>query len=324
MRAVVLVGGEGTRLRPLTLTTPKPLLPVAGIPMLERIMTGLARVGVTDAVLSLGYRPDAFTAAYPAGVCGGVRLEYAVEPEPLDTAGGIAFAARAAGIDDTFLAVNGDVLTDLDVGALLAFHRERHAAATIALVPVDDPSRFGVVPTAADGRVEAFIEKPAPGTEPTNHINAGVYVLEPAVLDPVPQGGRSSIEKDIFPGLVEQKTLYGVPFDAYWIDTGNSPAAYIQSNLDALADTAATGPAGNVERSAVSATARIDAAARIVDSVVFDEAVVARGALVSRSVVGRRAVVGEGAVVEDLSVLGDGAIVPPGAVVRGERVSVVA
>lgn len=325
MRAVVLVGGEGTRLRPLTLTTPKPLLPVAGVPMLERIMTGLAAHGITSAVLSLGYRPDAFQSAYPDGVCGGVTLEYAVEPEPLDTAGGIAFAARAAGITEPFLAVNGDVLTALDVSALIAFHRGRGAAATIALTPVDDPSRFGVVPTAGDGRVEAFIEKPPAGTEPTNNINAGFYILEPQVLDLVEPGRRVSIEREVFPKLVEAGSLYALASDAYWIDTGNSPEAYLQSNLDALGpDPAPAAWAGHVERSAVAAGARVDEGARVTESVVFADAVIARNAVVSRSVIGRRAVVGEGAVVEDLSVLGDGAIVPPGAVVRGERVSVVA
>lgn len=293
--------------------------------MIERSMRLLAAHGVTHAVLSLGYRPDAFRAAYPDGMCGGVAVDYAVEPEPLDTAGGVAFAARWAGIDETFLAVNVDVLSEVDISALVAFHRDRKAEGTIGLTPVDDPSRFGVVPTDAAGRVEAFIEKPAPGTAPTNYINAGFYVLEPSILDRIPAGRRVSIEREVFPAVVADSRLYALASDAYWIDTGNSPEAYLRSNLDALGDSPA--PAsweGTVEGSAVAASARVDAGARVVESVVFDEAVIAKGATVSRSVVGRRAVVGEGAIVDDLSVLGDGAIVPPGAVVRGERVSVVA
>src|SRR5256885_799585 len=151
LRAVVLVGGEGTRLRPLTWTTPKQMLPVAEVPMIERVLAHLADHGVDEAVLSLGYRPDAFITAFPDGRCAGVKLTYAVEPEPLDTAGAIRFAAHHAGIAERFLAVNGDVLTDVDIGALVAFHHARGAEATIHLTRVDDPSRFGVVPTADDG-----------------------------------------------------------------------------------------------------------------------------------------------------------------------------
>ncbi len=128
MRALVLVGGEGTRLRPLTLTTPKQMLPVAGVPMIERVLGHLPQHGVTDVVLSMGYRPDAFKDAYPDGHCAGVAIDYAVEPEPLDTAGAIGFAARYAGFDDVFIVVNGDVITSIDVGALIAFHRERGAS----------------------------------------------------------------------------------------------------------------------------------------------------------------------------------------------------
>ena len=182
MKAVVLVGGEGTRLRPLTLTTPKQMLPVVGVPMLERVLGHLARHGVDEAVLSLGYLPDAFLEAYPDGRAAGVSLAYAVEPEPLDTAGAIRFAATSAGVDDTFVVVNGDVLTDLDLTGLVAFHRRAGAQGTIALHPVADPSAFGVVPTDADGRVTAFVEKPPRGEAPTNQINAGTYVLEPSVL----------------------------------------------------------------------------------------------------------------------------------------------
>jgi len=144
MKAVVLVGGEGTRLRPLTLSTPKTLLPVAGRPVIERVVEHLAEHGVDEVVLSLGYKPDALLAAYPDGRCGPVKLHYAIESTPLDTAGAIAFAADKAGIgDETFIVVNGDVLTEIDVSALLEFHRERNGVASIALTPVEDPSRFG-------------------------------------------------------------------------------------------------------------------------------------------------------------------------------------
>ncbi|HEY1466034.1 MAG TPA: nucleotidyltransferase family protein, partial [Acidimicrobiales bacterium] len=207
MRAVVLVGGEGTRLRPLTLTTPKQMLPVMEQPMIERVLDQLARHGIDEAVLSLGYRPDAFINAYPEGSVGGVRLAYAVEPEALDTAGAIRFAADHAGIDETFVVVNGDVLTDLDITELVDFHHRHHAEATISLTPVDDPSSYGVVPTDSQGKVEAFIEKPPRDEVPTNLINAGTYVLEPEVLARIPKGRRVSIERETFPTLVEAGTL---------------------------------------------------------------------------------------------------------------------
>ena len=192
MRAVVLVGGFGTRLRPLTLTTPKQMLPLGHRPMIEWVVGHLADHGVDEAILSLGYKPDAFIEAFPDDLCNGVRITYAVEPEPLDTAGAIRFAALEAGIDDTFIVVNGDVLTDLDVDALVRFHRASGAEGTIHLTPVEDPSMFGVVPTDDDGRVIAFIEKPPRDEAPTNRINAGTYVLEPSVLDRIAGDRRVS------------------------------------------------------------------------------------------------------------------------------------
>ena len=179
MRAVVLVGGFGTRLRPLTNDIPKPVLPVGHVPMIVRLVNDLPRGGVDDVTLALGFKPEPFRSAFPDGRCDDVVIHYAVEPEPLDTAGAIRFAALAAGIDDTFVVANGDILTDLDVDALVDFHRARHAEATIHLTPVDDPSAFGVVDADNNGRVHRFVEKPAPGTEPSNLINAGTYVLEP-------------------------------------------------------------------------------------------------------------------------------------------------
>ena len=231
MKAVVLVGGEGTRLRPLTLSTPKQMLPVVGVPMLERVLGHLARHGVDEAVLSLGYLPDAFLEAYPDGRAAGVSLAYAVEPEPLDTAGAVRFAATSAGVDDTFVVVNGDVLTDLDLTRLVAFHRRVGAQGTIALHPVADPSAFGVVPTDADGRVTAFVEKPPRGEAPTNQINAGTYVLEPSVLKRIASSGRVSIERETFPAMVRDGVLFALSDEGYWLDTG-TPSAYLDANFD--------------------------------------------------------------------------------------------
>jgi len=164
MDAVVLVGGEGTRLRPLTYEIPKQMLPVVGRPMIAHVVEWLGHHGVDRVVLSLGYRADAFVQAFPTNRLAGVALEYAVETEPLDTAGAIRFAAQGAGVSDTFLVLNGDVLTEFDASRLVEFHRSRSADATIALTPVPDPSSFGVVPTDASGLVTAFIEKPRPAS----------------------------------------------------------------------------------------------------------------------------------------------------------------
>ncbi|MEO2125854.1 MAG: NDP-sugar synthase, partial [Acidimicrobiales bacterium] len=233
MQALVLVGGFGTRLRPLTLNTPKQMLPIVGKPMIEHVVEHLAAHGVTEVVLSLGFAPEAFQEAYPDGVCAGLPLHYAIEPEPLDTAGAVRFAALDAGIDDTFLVLNGDVLTGLDVSALVERHQGFSAQATLHLTPVDDPSRYGVVSTDADGRVLGFVEKPAPGTAPTNWINAGTYVFEPTVLDHIAAGRRVSVEREVFPAMAQAGSLFAWESDDYWVDTG-TPETYLQAQLDFL------------------------------------------------------------------------------------------
>lgn len=312
MRAVVLVGGFGTRLRPLTLTTPKQMLPVVNRPMIERVVEHLGRHGVTTAILSLGYRPDAFTDAYPDGRCAGVDLHYAVEPEPLDTAGAIRFAADHGGVDERFIVVNGDVLTDLDVTALVEFHDRRGAEGTIALTKVDDPSAYGVVPTAPDGRVEAFIEKPARDEAPTDLVNAGTYVLEPSVLERIPSGQRVNVERVTFPAMVADGTLYAMDGTAYWIDAG-TPPSYLAANLDLVAGRrGAPEPGvhpdatveGAVDQAVVGPGAVVEAGARVTGSVLLPGAVVEAGARVVGSVLGPGAVVRASAVVEG-SVLGD-------------------
>ncbi len=318
MKAVVLVGGEGTRLRPLTLTTPKQLLPVAEMTMLERVIGALAPHGIDETVLSLGYRPDAFMDAFPEGVAGGVRLAYAVEPEPLDTAGAIRFAADQAKIDETFVVANGDVLSDVDLTALVAFHRRSRATATISLVAVDDPSRFGVVPTDADGRVQEFVEKPAPGQAPTNCINAGTYVLEPEVLDRVPSGRPVSIERETFPALASEGLLFALRSDAYWLDTG-TPQAYLRANVDAVLGRRGTPPVPGARLLAegvwVVGDATIDGTVHP-SSLIGAGVSVAAGSLVVGSVVGAGARLSPGAQVED-SVLLAGAEVGEGSTVRG-------
>ncbi|HKN39812.1 MAG TPA: NDP-sugar synthase [Acidimicrobiia bacterium] len=355
MKAVVLVGGEGTRLQPLTFTTPKQMLLVAEVTMIERVLAQLADHGVTEAVLSLGHQPDCFLTAFPEDRAAGVALRYAIDPEPLDTAGAIRFAARTAGVDETFVVVNGDVLTDLDVTALVSFHRRREADATIALTRVDDPSAFGVVPTDDDGRVLAFVEKPPRDAAPTDLINAGTYVVEPTVLDRIPEG-RASIERQVFPAMVPSGRLYALASAAYWIDAG-TPATYLQAQLDYLdgrrgsppapkaeersdgiwwlgepvidgtvdrpaliGDAAFVDAGASVERSVIGAGARVEASARVRDSVLLPGAAVRPDAVVEGSVLGERCIVGQGAHVTALSVVGHGAAVPPDASLAGALV----
>jgi mannose-1-phosphate guanylyltransferase len=330
MRAVVLVGGFGTRLRPLTHHRPKQMLPIVNRPMIEHVVGHLANYGVDDVVLSLGYRPDAFSAAYPDGRCAGATLHYAIEPEPLDTAGAIRFAALDAGIDERFLVLNGDVLTDLDIGAFLAFHESRGAEATIALHRVDDPSRYGVVPTDSEGRVIQFVEKPPRGEVPTDLINAGTYVFEPAVVDRIPAGRRVSVERETFPALVADRSLYARDDGCYWIDTG-TPCEYVQAQID-LVDGVRGAPVEGIHRSAevsadasvkravVGARAVIAAGARVEAAVLLAGAGVEADAVVDGSVIGERAVVGSGAHVTGGSVVGDGHVVGRGERLDGVRV----
>ena len=330
MLAVVLVGGFGTRLRPLTLTIPKPMLPVGHRPMLERVLANLARGGVTEAVLSLGFQPDAFTTAFPDGRCAGVELHYAVEPEPLDTAGAIRFAADAAGARERFVVVNGDVLTDLDVSELVAFHLERRAEATIHLTPVDDPSAFGVVPTEDDGRVLAFIEKPRRDEAPTNLINGGTYVFEASMLERIPTGRPVSVERETFPAVVAEDRLFAMATDDYWLDTGR-PDQFLQANLDlldgvrrvdraaALGRDVSVHPDAVVVHSVLGDGCVISSGARVVDSVLLPGVVVGAGAVVEASAVGRQAVIGPNARLVEC-VVGDGQSVPGGVVLEGARV----
>jgi mannose-1-phosphate guanylyltransferase len=300
------------------------MLPVGDRPMIEWVLGHLHRGGVDGAVLSLGYRPDAFRAAYPSGVCAGVTLDYAVEDAPLDTAGAVRFAARAAGIDETFLVVNGDVLTDLDVSALVAFHQARGAEATIHLTPVDDPSRFGVVPTDEDGRVLAFIEKPPRGEAPTNLINAGMYVLEPSVLDRIPGERPVSIERETFPALVADRRLYAMASAADWVDAGTA-ATYLAANLrHAAASCSGDGvaPAATVRCSVLGPGVSVAAGAVVERSVLMEHCAVESGATVRDSVIGPRAVVGPGAVIEAESLVGPEARIAPSAVLSGGRVPI--
>ena len=312
MHAVVLVGGFGTRLRPLTNDVPKPMLPIGNRPMIVRLAERLAAGGVTDIVLALGFRPDTFRAAFPGDRVGDVRMHYAVEPEPLDTAGAIAFAARHAGIDSTFVVANGDVVTGLDIAEVVDAHRTLGTDATIHLTPVDDPSAYGVVETTDGGIVARFIEKPAPGDTDSRLINGGTYVFEPGVLDLIKPGQRVSVERETFPALVADQRLAGYPTNDRWIDTGR-PDTYLEANLDHADTPDAIHPGANVaenariERSIIGDGARIDG--EVTRSVILSGASVAAGARVTDSLVWGHVTAGA---TLDHCVIGQDAEVPAG------------
>jgi len=330
MKAVVLVGGFGTRLRPLTETVKKELLPLVDRPILDHVLDHLARHGVHEVVLSSPYLEEAFHPFIEARR-GDPTITWITEAAPLGTGGAIVNALGALG-SDPFFALNGDILTDLDLTGMLASHREREAVVTISLHHVEDARAFGLVATDERGRVVEFLEKPLdplPGD-----VNAGTYVLEPAVLHPLSADRELSIEREIFPSVIASGgAVFGYLADAYWLDLG-TPEKYLQAHFDLLdgkvhgvtyeapwiAPTASLDPGARLGRwVAVGPEARIAPDAVVEDSVVHPGAAVGEGARVLRTIVGPGAHVGAGSTVEDC-VLGAGARVPDGLVLSGQRV----
>ena len=344
--AVILVGGQGTRLRPLTERTRKDMLAIVDRPLLAFTFEHLARNGVERAILSCGYLPDQLRAHF-ADRHGDLSLEYAVEDEPLDSGGGIAYAAR--GLEGSFFALNGDSLRDADLGELVRFHRSTGAKATILLTPVADPSRYGLVRLAADGRVESFLEKPRPEEIDTDLINAGLYVLEPEVLELVPESRPVSIEREVFPRLADEGTVFGVALPGYWLDVG-TPESYLQAHRDVLERSFPTevgdalgsdftlvdptadvhvnarlvppvyvGPGAVVEARAragslavIGAGSRLSAGAVVENAVVGSRTAVGAASVVVGSIVGDDVELGAGCEVRNLSVVGPGAILGDG------------
>ena len=302
MHAVVLVGGFGTRLRPITYTTPKPLLPIAHVPMVERLVRQLEAGGVTHVVLALGFKPEPFYAAFPDDRCGGVAMSYAVESSPLDTAGAIGFAARHAGIDDTFVVANGDVMCDLDVAELVSFHRSRGGMGTISLTTVADPTQFGIVEIDEQGKVERFIEKPSPTETTSRFASAGTYVFEPSALELMPGTDKLSIERVVFPAMVRRGELFAMATSGYWIDAGR-PATYIDANVEYAA---------RESRAVISS--EVDATAIVAETVISTGVVVGAGACIEHSVLLAGARIGAGAHVTDSIVRG---VVGARSVLRG-------
>ena len=319
MQALILAGGEGTRLRPLTETVPKPVLPLANRPHISYVIDWLAGHGVDDVVISCGHLADGVRSALSET---DLRVRYADEPDPRGTAGAIRFAEDQLG--DRFLVLNGDVLCDLDLGALIAQHTDTGAEATIALYPVEDPTAYGLVRRDEDGEISEFLEKPDPAEIDTDEINAGAYVLERSVLDLIPPDREVSIEREVFPKLVGEG-LYGRRLEGYWIDIG-TPERFRQANWDILEGRVKTrlgvriGDRVEIAGSAtVSDRAVIGPGSTIGDDAVVDESVLLSGCRVGAGARLREAILSAGVEVAP------GASVEPGAVVgEGELVGAAA
>jgi mannose-1-phosphate guanylyltransferase len=348
VQALVLAGGEGTRLRPLTVTTPKPVMPLAGRPFLSFMLDWVHSHGADEVILSCGFMSDAVKSVL-GDIYDGMRLRHVTENEPLGTAGPVRLAHDEGLLEERVLVLNGDVLTDIDLTAELEQHERTGARATLALYPVDDTSSYGVVPTDDDGQVTQFIEKGG-GAAPTNRINAGAYVLERDVVESIPAGRAVSFEREVFPSLIGAE-LYGYDAAGYWIDIG-TPERYLEATWDLLAGRvpstlpprdetgsliyencllagAHVGPQSvlgrhcsvstdaRVERSVLHERVHVGADATVIESVLADGVRVGE-----RARVGPDAMVGANAVIEADAVVGLGARVEPGAVVSaGEPIS---
>jgi len=318
--AVVLVGGQGTRLRPLTLSAAKPMLPTAGVPFLEHLLSRMKAIGIRHVVLGTSYKAATFTEYFGNGSAFGLDIEYVIEESPLGTGGAIRNVAdRLRG--DTTLVFNGDILSGVDLSDLLETHTSNDADVTLHLVKVPDPRAFGSVPTGADGRVQGFLEKT--DNPPTDQINAGCYVFKRSVLEAIPAGRVVSVERETFPGLLAGNArVFGHVDSTYWLDLG-TPAAFVRGSADLVTGIAPTdalpGPVGPflvlpgatvaADASLTGGTtigrdASVGAGAVIDSSVIFDGARIGAGARVARSVIGAGAVIGDGTVVND-AVVGD-------------------
>ena len=321
MDAIILVGGQGTRLRPLTAARHKSLVPVCNRPAITYLFEWLRTSGIERVILAIGQNNEDLAEAFPEGRDHGFELRHIVEKQRLESGGAIRNAVQTAGIDDTFVVLNGDIYVDFDFQEALRAHRAASADLSLALAPVDDPSDFGVAVLDDDGFVTGFVEKPPHGEAPSNLVNAGAWIFEREIVDQIP-AGAVRVEETLFPSLVaRRRPVLGYCFDGTWADIGTTQR-YLDLNLQllhqrgeaAIAASAKVAAEGHVERSAIGDGTCVEQGASIVDSVVWDECQVGRDASVWRSILADSVTVGAGAHVEG-SVIGRGAVVESGAVV---------
>lgn len=316
MQALILVGGKGTRLRPLTLTLPKPAIPLVDRPFMRYMVDWLASHGVDEVILACGFLPDQLREALGDEIPGGPRITYLTEPEPRGTAGAIKFAEDV--LEDRFFALNGDSLTDLDLTKLRERHEASGARATLGLYPVKDPTAFGLVRRAEDGAITEFLEKPDPSEIDTDEVSAGIYMLEKEVLDMIPPDVDFSIERQVWPELVG-KGLYSQRLEGYWVDIG-TPPRYLDACWDILGGEVETEPGKLVDGDFiyVSADAEVEASAEIGRRVFVEPgaSIEANAVIGPRAVIGRETTVAAGARVEG-SAIHAGARIGEGATVTG-------
>ncbi len=301
MKAMLLAGGKGTRLRPLTLHTPKPIVPIFQKPFLQYQIDLLKRVPeIDEIILSLNYQPRRIEEMFGDGSDLGIKIRYVVEPAPLGTAGAIKYAGDT--LEESVVVFNGDVLTEIDLASVLKLHRERRALATIVLTPVENPSAYGLVETDAGGAVTRFLEKPSPDEITCDTINAGIYILEPSTFDRIPRDTAWSIERSFFPSLIERReTFVASIYRGYWIDIG-TPEKYMQVHTDIMDGRFSAAPFLETDgnRTWIAPSARIEDGAIIEGPCFVDESTVVRAGarLLPYAVLGRDCQVAEHAVIE--------------------------
>ena len=301
MKAILLAGGKGTRLRPLTIHTPKPIVPIFNRPFLHYQLDLLKQVPeIDEVILSLNYQPRGIEAVFGDGSETGLALRYVVEPTPLGTAGAIRYSG--ASLREPVVVFNGDVLTEIDLAAVIALHRERRAKATIVLTPVENPRAYGLVETDGKGNVSRFLEKPGEDEITCNTINAGIYVLEPDTFDRIPKDTAWSIERSFFPSLIERgETFVAYVYDGYWIDIG-TPAKYLQVHRDIMDGKYSAPPFDGVGNTAwISPDARIEDGVEVHGPCFVDEGAVIKAGtkIMPYSVIGRQTQIEEEASVRD-------------------------
>lgn len=328
MKAVVMAGGEGTRLRPLTLDVPKPFLRVSGKPAIEYALDALVKAGIRDILVTTFYKPERLIDHLSGGARLKARIFYSVEDEAMGTAGGVAKCAPLIG-DDTVVVLSGDVIADVNIGALVDAHKKSGAVATMALTRVKNVSEFGIVGLDDTGRIVKFKEKPKTPEETfSDLINTGIYVLSPEALRAVPEGAKFDFSKDLFPKLLASGAkLQGVPLEGFWMDVGR-PLDLIKAS-QTLGDThgkkgglregAKLDPKARVARADLYPGASVEAGAQVEDCILYDGARVEADAVLRQTILAPDAVVGKGATLTDC-VIGRGAKVKPGAKLEGQKV----
>lgn len=344
MKAVIMAGGEGTRLRPITLTRPKPLVPVAGEVCIDLVLGSLIRAGIGDVIITTGFRAAELIRHTGGGSrYGSLNIIYSIEDRPMGTAGGVKKMERF--LDDTFIVASGDVLSEIDLGELMAFHRERDAEATMALTRVQDPTQFGIVGVDESGRILRFLEKPSRDEVFSDLINAGIYILEPSVLDLIPEATKFDFSRELFPLMLQQgRRLFATPISGFWKDIGD-PFDLIGANLGVIedrggwmvhtppggfGDVSLTGPVmigkdvvmGRgcaIRRAAVSPCVRFGSGCTVEDSVVMENVTVGAHCSIRHSVVGEGTVIHDGCTIED-TIVGDEQEIVEGSRLKGERI----